>query len=286
MLLFNENVARSMSRSLQLRATSDEVDDFLDELDIMVEDILTAMGEPNTLYEISTFGSYDREGIANEKEAINIAIDFQSIMLLENSENLSKYKSKRKKRKEAKLEEIKMLIILLLTRTYGKKIAISVLNNSIYIDSMRLLGHNFRIFVFTHSLNAPNDLIYLKSDDLSVSFFNLYNYQKNILNKNIKTKGNFDKICNVLKNVSLDYGILNDMLLIEAYIYNVPDDYFVGHINDQLFNVLNYLKVTSGSSLVSIDNESIKLMNNSFYTSNNITKSIVKMKELINVFGN
>lgn len=286
MLLFNENVARSMSRSLQLRATSDEVDDFLDELDIMVEDILTAMGEPNTLYEISTFGSYDREGIANEKEAINIAIDFQSIMLLENSENLSKYKSKRKKRKEAKLEEIKMLIILLLTRTYGKKIAISVLNNSIYIDSMRLLGHNFRIFVFTHSLNAPNDLIYLKSDDLSVSFFNLYNYQKNILNKNIKTKGNFDKICNVLKNVSLDYGILNDMLLIEAYIYNVPDDYFVGHINDQLFNVLNYLKVTSGSSLVSIDNESIKLMNNSFYTCNNITKSIVKMKELINVFGN
>ncbi len=286
MLLFNENVARSMSRSLQLRATSDEVDDFLDELDIMVEDILTAMGEPNTLYEISTFGSYDREGIANEKEAINIAIDFQSIMLLENSENLSKYKSKRKKRKEAKLEEIKMLIILLLTRTYGKKIAISVLNNSIYIDSMRLLGHNFRIFVFTHSLNAPNDLIYLKSDDLSVSFFNLYNYQKNILNKNIKTKGNFDKICNVLKNVSLDYGILNDMLLIEAYIYNVPDDYFVGHINNQLFNVLNYLKVTSGSSLVSIDNESIKLMNNSFYTSNNITKSIVKMKELINVFGN
>lgn len=286
MLLFNENVARSMSRSLQLRATSDEVDDFLDELDIMVEDILTAMGEPNTLYEISTFGSYDREGIANEKEAINIAIDFQSIMLLENSENLSKYKSKRKKRKESKLEEIKMLIILLLTRTYGKKIAISILNNSIYIDSMRLLGHNFRIFVFTHSLNAPNDLIYLKSDDLSVSFFNLYNYKKNILNKNIKTKGNFDKICNVLKNVSLDYGILNDMLLIEAYIYNVPDDYFVGHINDQLFNVLNYLKVTSGSSLVSIDNVSIKLINNSFYTSNNITKSIVKMKELINVFGN
>ena len=279
---FDENILRSMSRGLNINAISSVANMFLEDVNSLTSQILDAMKRVDLNYDISFFGAYDRGDIVSEKEHISLAIILKDEEIYEETNQIGKYRTKHKRNKNSKLEEFKMLLIMMLQRYFNHKVNISLQNNAIIIDSYKFYNQNFKIYVFTQSYTRK-ELLTISSTDLKSCYFNLEDYTKNFNKKNELTDYNYSKICNIFKTLAMDLGISNDVLLIETYFYNIPNELFVGYLNEQIFKILNEYMFVSKTSFRSIGSN-INIVNDKFLINNNYFKANQIIAKINHIF--
>lgn len=279
---FDENVLRSMSRGLNIYAISSVADIFLNDISDLTSQILSAMQKSNLNYEICFCGAVTRGDIVSEKEHIGIALILKDEGIYEETNQIGKYKTKSKRAKNSKLEEFKLLLIMMLQRYFNHKVNISLQNNAIYVDSYKFYNQNFKIYVFTQSYNK-DELLTISSNDVKSCFFNLENYSRNFNKKNELTNGNYSKICNIFKTVAMDFGITNDTLLIETYLYNIPNELYVGYLNEQIFKILNEYMFIPKTSFRSIGTN-INILQDKFLMHNNLFKTEQIFAKIAHIF--
>lgn len=279
---YDENILRTMSRGLNINAVSSIAEIFLSDVNDLTLQILNAMQKGNLNYEISFYGTFNRGDIVSEKEHIALAIIFKDEEIYEETNEIGKYKTRKKRAKNSKLEEFKLLLIMMLQRYFNHKVNISLQNCTIYVDSYKFYNLNFKIYVFTQSYNN-NELLTISSTDIKSCFFNLDKYTKNFDKKNELTDGNYSKICNIFKTLAMDLGITNDVLLIETYLYNIPNELFVGYLNEQIFKILNEYIFIPRTSFRSIGTN-INMLQDKFLINGNFFKAQQTFHKITNLF--
>lgn len=282
---FDENTLRSLSKGVSCYYIKPDIDEFINDLHGMTYEVLDASSRRDISATIRPFGAYNIYEISNQKEYINLGIVLNSDLLYNETQKVGEYKFKNKRRKLAYIEEFKYLLIILLEKYFAHKVNIKMNNNSLWIESIYLLGANFRIFVFAQNFSSDK-MLTISSSDIMPYSFDIDLFEKNFMMKNIKTKDNFGKICNVIKSICIDAQISEDAFVIESIIYNMDDKLFTGFINEQLFKIFNEEKFILNSNFVSIDSKGDKkLFTNKFLFPNGIYKTKMKYNKLIDVFA-
>ena len=97
---------------------------------------------------------------------------------------------------------------------------------------------------------------------------------ENYVQKNYKTKDNFERYALLLKHIIGNSKLVNGDI-IEMMLYNVPNEIYQQYSKTGLRNIINYLRNFAASDYITIDEQ-----NNSF-TSNLKQYSIIDAKEII-----
>lgn len=278
---FEENELRNMARSLNFKYQYSDAEAFLIDLNAIIDEILIAM-KMNVESSSCFFGAFSRGDLINEIEFINIAVILKSQEIYLQTQEIEKYHSKKKRSKNSTLEEFKMLLVMMIQKYFNFKVNIKLTQNAIIIESFKYINMNFKIFVFTQSFKSDT-LLAISSSDLRLLQFNLNQYAINFAKKDKETSGNYSKICNIFKCIAIDNGLPADVLLIETILYNLPNELFVGYINEQIFKILNEYKFIQKYDFDSIGNN-LKLSSDRFIIGDNYLKTLQLFNKIANIF--
>lgn len=278
---YDENSLMSMSRLLKSKPYNESVYTFLYNLNDLTLKIFEALEKPSTRFTFKFFGSFDRGGVVSEQEYINIALIINDPEVSQKVIDIEKTaKTKKQRKKQGIIEQIKMLFILSLEQYFYHKATISMSNNCIVVNALGVIGLNFNLYVFTHKLNSEITTNFASGLPRT---FSLKNYALNYQKKNEETNGSFEKVCNILNFLATEYNVCYDTLLIETIMYNLPNELFSGFLNEQLFNVLNYYKINQPKDIKAMDTNSLINSSSIFYdyvyTHNKIFNQIFELFE-------
>ena len=282
MKIFSDNTIKIMAKSIKNEKVYNEVENFIINLEQTLSDLSKYIkedrGEMN--FDIFTFGSYNREGLVGEHDLVNVCISIENERLFNEIDSLNEIKSRKKRQKISATYYIAMLLLIHFETNFKKEIDVEITNNSLIIKSNKFFGIDFQIFIFTHSYTKQ---LYITTtmNDCKPHLFDIDNYETNFITKSSQTDNGFEQIVNIIKTICIDHNITNNFILIESLLYNVPNEYYIGDINTQMYNVLNYLKVLSRVNFVSIDGKNKPLYKNEFIMRDGLTKSIQVLNKLI-----
>ena len=282
---FDENTLRNMAKGVSCYYIKPDIDDFISDLQEMAYEVLMASKRNDISVEIKPFGAYNIYELSNQQEYINLGIVLSSDLLYKDTEKVGEMKLKTKRKKACFLEEFKYLLVILLEKYLAHKVSIKMNNNSLFVESLYLIGANFRLFVFTQSFSSDK-LLAISSTNLLPYSFDINMYEKNFMAKNIRTHNNYGKICNVIKSLCIDQQISNDSIAIESILYNVDDRLFEGYINEQLFKIFNEVKFISNNSFVCMDAKiDKKLFANAWLFPGGAYRTKIKYNKLVDAFS-
>ena len=282
---FGENTLRNLAKGINTYFIIDYVEEFVSDLEEMMQEIIVATKRTDISCSIQPFGAYSFLNISNQKEYINIAVILNSDNLFKETNEIGKnFRFKNKRKKVSYIEQVKLLIVILLEKYFAHRVNIKMNHNSLLIDSLTILGCNFRVFVFTQSFDN-NELLTISSYDYLPCSFNIDKYEENFAKKDALTNSNYSKMCNIIKSVCIDENISDDMLSIDFLLYNIDNMLLKGFINEQLFNIFNECKFMSYNNFVCMDSKNnVKLFTDRFLFPNGIYKTKVKFNKLVDFF--
>ena len=281
---FEENTLRSLSKGVNNSYVKPSIDEFIADVQDMVEQVIFAIKRADISGYVKPFGAYNIRELSNQKEYINLAVILSSDLLYKETAEIGKIRFKNRRFKNAILEHFKRDMYILLEKYFARKVNIKFTANSIFVESIYLIGANFRIFVFTQSFNSVN-LLAMSSYDILPYFFNIDVYEQNFIKKDENTNGNYYKVCNVIKSICLDEQISEDSFIIESLLYNLDDALYEGMLNEQIFKIFNEVMFIHESSFGCIDAKNDKnLFANKFIFPNGVYYLKSKYEKLIDVF--
>jgi len=188
-------------------------------------------------FKIGEFGSILLNTIATENEPISFYVNIYDNEIYENV--LKVANSKLKKTKLITTDSIKLLLALYLDKYFGDINNVKISRNCITINSIDILGFNASVYIFAsnHTQNVMLDSFASKLITADLEYY--YScFTKKIENTNY----NILEIINIFKNYANKYRILENSFIIETLLYNVPNEYFIGDLRNQLIIIINYLK--------------------------------------------
>ena len=282
---FEENTLRSLSKGINSSFIDSSINEFISDLYVMTQEVIVAIKRPDISAVIKPFGAYNIRELCNQKEHINLAVILSSDLLYKETADMGKVKYKKRRFKTAILEHFKRDLLILLEKYFARKVVINFTHNSIIVESLYLIGANFRIFVFTQSFSS-NNLLGMSSIDYLPYFFNIDLYEKNFIKKDEETSGNYYKVCNVIKSICLDQLISDDSFVIESLLYNMDNNLYKGFLNEQIFKILNEVMFIPVNSFGCIDAKKDKnLFSNKFFFPNGVYSTKNKYDKLVHVFS-
>lgn len=282
---FDENTLRSLSKGVNSSYVEPNIEEFISDLTEMVNEVIFAIKRNDISPTVQPFGAYKIRELCNQKEYINLAVILSSELLYKETADIGKIKFKNRRFKTAILEHFKRDILILLEKYFARKISIRFTNNSIYVESLYLIGANFRIFVFTQSFYSDK-LLAMSSINYLPYFFNIDLYEHNYLLKDEQTQGNYYKVCNIIKSLCIDQNISDDSFVIESLLYNFDNSLFSGFLNDQIFKIFNEVMFMPLTGFVCIDAKNDKnLFTDRFFIPSGAYSIKNKYDKLVAVFN-
>lgn len=206
-------------------------------------------------YSIETFGAVEFNTLISQYEPVTFAIKIYDATIFDNLQKIKSINSKKKKTKFVTTESVKLLLSIYLEKYFENVGNVVFSRNCLSVDSQNLFQFNAKIYVFASSLSQNLTMNTDFSKVFSIDFEALNeNYNK----KTLETDYNYIKVVNIIKNICLKANVLQDTLLIETLVYNVPNNYFSGDLREQVIKSLNYIKFSNLSQFNSITNANMK----------------------------
>ena len=247
-----------------------DFDDFTEQMDNIVNVIGSALlyidnnlnYDLNSSVEYFPIGSIMNNTNVNPKDTIDILVKINNPYILELNEQYLKAKSKKKKNEFLSTCAIQYIIADFLTKNFTQVTHVYNMTSHIFIDSLAEIGKNYNIFVTASQGRGSSVCSGININSNKNYQMDLNSYYDNLAIKDDETSGLYSSILRIVKNIAYDININIPSLVIEALLYNVPNKYFKGSLNDQVCKILNYIKLCDNSKLQNIDNSERLVDNN------------------------
>lgn len=222
-------------------------------------------------------GSISNDTNINQMDSIDILVKINNPIFLEQDNLYLNTKRFKKKSNLITSKTIKEYLIYFFNQRLTNLSKVYFDNVSITIKSQYELGKDFRIFVMVSSSENLGKCTALLQNGKNLFTFDVNRYFELMQKKENETKGAYTKIITILKNLFTQLSIQLDNYIIEDLLYNVPNELYEGTYNEQIFKIINYIKIKNKlefENIVSNNNGYI----NGFYQTNILTINQVFQK--------
>ena len=145
---------------------------------------------------------------------------------------------------------------------------------NVYLSQLQLLYQNESNLAIRKLINQDiqKGNQFMQNNVVDTEYYIMFK-EKNVelmQKKENETEGAYTKIITILKNLFAQLSIQLDNYIIEDLLYNVPNELYEGTYNEQIFKIINYIKIKNKlefENLVSNNNGYI----NGFYQTNILT---------------
>lgn len=225
-------------------------------------------------------GSISNDTNINQMDSIDILVKINNPIFLE-QDNL--YLSTKRFKKKSNLitsKTIKEYLIYFFNQRLTNLSKVYFDNVSITIKSQYELGKDFRIFVMVSSSENSGKCTALLQNGKSLFTFDVNRYFELMQKKENETKGAYTKIITIFKNLFAQLSIQLDNYIIEDLLYNVPNELYEGTYNEQIFKIINYIKIKNKLEFENI------VSNNNGYTNGFYQTSILIINQVFQKLSN
>lgn len=252
----NQNILESYSKFITFENEDQSINEFKGVLQYGMKLICEHLNM-NFEYEIETFGAVQFNTLISQYEPISFAVKIYDATIFDNVQKcMGATVSKKKKASLVTTESIKLLLSIYLEKYFEDVGNVTFLRNCLNIDSQNLFQFNSNVYIFASNFSQNLSLDDSLSKVLSVDFDKM---NENFAVKVNETNCNYIRVVNVIKNLCEKSNLLQNSLLVETLVYNVPNKYLKGDLREQVIKSLNFIKFSNLSKFDSLTNLNEKI---------------------------
>lgn len=252
-----QNVLESYSKFIAFENEDQSINEFKGVLQYGMRIICEHLNM-NFEYEIETFGAVQFNTLISQYEPISFAIKIYDATIFDNVQKcIGTTVSKKKKASLVTTESIKLLLSIYLEKYFEDVGNVTFSRNCLNIDSQNLFQFNSNVYIFASNFSQNLSLDDSLSKILSVDFDKM---NANFTIKVNETDCNYIRVVNIIKNLCEKSNLLQNPLLIETLVYNVPKKYLKeGDLREQVIKSLIFIKFSNLSKFDSLTNSNEKM---------------------------